>query len=349
MIRVLSLFQLTLTFALAHAFADDRVVELPCIPDEATEVRPDQLGLRRCSGLKAEVRNKAEARIQQHVDAYYQGCDVDPRLPKPTSPDACQGRKVSKEICNMFPGTFNRQTAEGVNGNDSNHVGTACGNWAAFEARLDGSSCKVTPDHRGSNYRKEDSFTRGAWIQALNCHFEQVKNEIARGKLTLTGPAGVEGPCAEMAREFEERRKQMEAAGGVLQTRLTGQKNIQDIENCTETAASSLSENPDVGKLRQSACQLVTARTYVEVMATYLSVCEVYARAERSYQTFLAGIGDQKVLHDAVVATMNGCTASRRGAAGCTAQVISGECYEPRFLEFFRQSAARVWTEEACR
>lgn len=337
------------------ARAEDRFADLPCVKDgtKPEDRRPDQFGLRFCSQASADIRTRAQTTLQKQVDQYYQGCIVDPRAPYNPDPKACPGKVVAREVCNPYPGTFNGGVAEGIEGVDVNHQGNACGEWSKLETRLEIKSpevaiCRVTPDHSGNYYKREDGLTRGNWVHAINCHWEQVKNEIARNQLKLTSVGGVDGPCSVMSKDFEGKRVTADAQAKAFQKELGERKNIVDIDNCNDEVSSKMVESPDVGRLRQSACQLAAGRAVLEGMFTYLAVCEVISRAERSYQEFLASVGDKKIFYGAVKEQMSTCMGKQRGDKSCNPTAVFQECYYPQLMSFLKARADKIWNAGVC-
>lgn len=363
--KVFVALALSQSLAFSAAFsagAVDRELDAPCIPGTNDEeikrlkAQGAHAGERACKVVLREADQKLEKRVRDQAEQYYDGCDLDPT--QAPNAQGCRGRTVPRETCNVLsngvPGTF------GGNELATNHKGRSCGDWPYFNSRLSGRTCSITPDYTRTSHFIEDSYNRGGWIQAMNCYHNQVKAEVARGKLRLTTVrnaegAEVNGPCAAMAQQFDWAKREADASvssaavAKANEQSLTGEANIADVEMCTGAERSKVEdENPDVGRLRQSACQLVAARQNLEAMWMQLAACEVFSRAQRSYERFMGGpspTGDDVTA--AARRAIHGIRSKNRSM--CSHNRVLEQWYKPNYFSRFHAKADAIWNAEACR
>lgn len=317
-----------------------------------------RLGERACLEYLPEAKKKVEQRVRDQAEAYYNGCDLDPGVPEDKAVRGCRGRPVPRATCNLLdtpgvPKTFNH----GVE-NPTNHLSQSCGQWPYFSAVLSGRTCSITPNYTLTDQYIEDSFNRGAWIQALNCYHQQVQAEVEKGKIRLTkvmSSSGVEqdGPCAAMANDYGDLKGGSDQIAKTLESKFSGQKNIGDISFCDGDGAAKADEaskysdaNPDAGKNRQSACQLRSARRSVEAMFMQLAACEVWTRAARSYETFLGRTPASDSVKEHARRSINGISSSDRGM--CSHQRVLDQFYIPNYMSAFNSKANAIWNADAC-
>ncbi|MEK6705173.1 MAG: hypothetical protein AABZ06_05245 [Bdellovibrionota bacterium] len=332
------------------------------------------------------IKKKVEDRIRLQIEGYYRGCDIDmdPDTDDPeyakingllehfkkqlgsnntfeekykevfesidSSTNKCPGRPFPLETCNMFswPGTFNDKMREGVK-SEQNHIGHYCGDYTHFDTKLRRTTCHVTPDHTSGKHEREDAFIRGAWVQALTCYHQKVQNELSSERLKIKPIKDAESPCAALAKKYDEQKRMSDTIANDLNIWLKGQKNIKDIWNCTGKETTNPNElNPDVGKHRQSACQLVTAQRNMEAMFTHLAVCEIFSRAQLSFEKFLVGPGGKGGLYDYVKKHLNTNKCRSKNKRNCSHERILERCYKGPYLRFFWDRGRRFWNDKTC-
>ena len=194
----------------------------------------------------------------------------------------------------------------------------------------------------------EDSFARGAIVQATTCFHEQIINEVrSKHHLTVNSSSG----CYAIAADFQGLTAEMNG----LTSSLKSQPNIKDILSCKKGWDRSLgTQGKDQGPLRQSAQQLCAARAALESMFGHLVACEVLARAQKSYVNVIGSAQGQKSILDMIqsgVAEPCGdtCTKSMSWCNIIPAHKVEkcvNECYRNRMPAAFRDFIKQRWKSD---
>ena len=277
--------------ALSHPSLAEQRVAAPC-------GRPGQ---RACSELLdigfafggqavPGLATQLEGRISRQIAGYYQGVDLDP-LRDPNDP--VKGNKFGQP-CNLVPNRHNRNQSEMA----QDHDGRSCGLPAeiAVKTHVDTTfGCATNRPHpevlvkmdlpRGG---RENSYIKGAFLQALACFDAEVRNELKSQKgLTIKENSA----CKAVISDLGTLQQQSDRLVAQLQQRLGKQANISDILHCEAKDIVVLPKGAvaDVGSLRQSAQQLCGARGQLELLFAQLSVCETFSRAQNSYINHVGG------------------------------------------------------------
>ena len=87
-----------------------------------------------------------------------------------------------------------------------------------------------------------------------------------------------------MARQYLETEGASRLIHGDLNKRLEAQPNLKEIEDCSRASTDAAEAG---GDLKMSSCYLKTARSGLEAMFKHLAVCEVFVRAQLSYENYL--------------------------------------------------------------
>ncbi|MCM2279627.1 MAG: hypothetical protein NDJ89_16250 [Oligoflexia bacterium] len=349
----------------------------PCIwADSAQEyaklkAKGPHAGERLCKHVIPELKKLIEDMVRERAELYYNGCELD--AVRGTDRPQCLGRlgnDVPKETCNSLdtpgvPKTFNRIVEKNRNHNfdfhelkgvgfaDHRRPGAECGRWPLFRTRISGKSCKITPEYAKGGGFIEDSYNRGAFIQALNCFHQQVQFELDKGKVLLTmekvpDDTGAvreqEGPCAVMARLYQEQKAGTERANNL---NLGTAENLEEIEQCTgDEKIDSTQLNSDRGRLRQSACQLKAARDALEKAFAAVAACEIGLRAGNSYVGKFIGTG---ITHDEIARAAFESGRGRKGKSRqCNHKWVLNKFYIPTYTKRFKTKAEAIWNATTC-
>lgn len=337
-------------------------VKVPCTPDGATTTSGNT-GLRVCSVVIPDATQDMESRVRAQIDSYYQGCDLDTTPgakavsfsagptklcngSDPTPAGSCVGVPQSMGVCNVASGKFSGNAAE----LECNHVGTSCGVWTYLHVKFvqsgDALNPKIdtyiTPDALGAKGTREDAYTRGAWVQAVTCFEEQVKQEVTNGHLKLTKIGNEDGETMAMARDFIELDSKSHLQALTFEEHIKNQPNAPDIQNCTSDQNLPTAAN-DPKNLRQSACLLKSARAGTESMFKYLAVSEVFVRARLSYENFLNSFFNPATAKLRQTNITNSCMNVGKEAA-------INQCYQKNYLSIFQKATTPWWpTDGSCR
>jgi hypothetical protein len=282
--------------------------------------------------LQQRVGDHIEGNPQKSLKGYYQ--NVDPG----TNPEKYFGPTV----CNLVQGPFNQKGSEA----DVDRSGKSCGNFVNIEvnlnysrcpAPLDGCACskpdprlvvhkEYDPDPAKAKGTREDSYVRGALLQATTCFYSQVTNELKnKHQLTISDFApNTPSYCAALMQDYQGKVQSLGDQMSGLKNMLQGQANIADIVNCTNTWDSASGKGaPDAGPLRQSAQQLCVARNAIESMFTQLAACEIFARSQFAYLNQIGSPAKQAELIKAMQGQL-----TKSCSDECQAQA-PGNCHLP--------------------
>lgn len=301
------------------AVIDSGSVKAPCYQGNAPG--PYEAGLRACTEVLPESVQVLEDRVHLQTSNLYKGCDYD-STKTPMTEGSCSGRPYKTPTCNLTPSALN-------NTPNQPEV-TGCGNWTFMKT---GGGCNwrgkchfwVTPVRDENHGTREDAHARGAWIQALACFTEQVKQEIMRGELHLTAIPGSDNssvqPSAAMALDQVQKQQGINALGtklGRSVSSIVDHKNNPDLENCTAATAQ-------MDAHRQSACDLKAGRAGTEAMFQYLAAYEVFIRAQYAYSNLMYDFFNPTSL-----ATLRDTIKNRCGGRE------ANDCYADEYPKIFR-------------
>jgi hypothetical protein len=333
-------------------------IKMPCNADNSSSN-----GLRPCSTVQAEVINNVQQRIQQQANGYYNGVILN-AYPIPGNANYL-GASFPQGVCNyfgdQFNGTFNNGATKEVTHSNwaaasagaaaptggTTPVQTSCGAPTSFQAHTSGHTCQITPQ-LSSGPSQEDAYTKGLIINSLNCSWAQIKSDLQANKLSISGVNGQVGVCGQLAKKYS---KQSSTWNDSFKQTMSSQANINDINNCNQQGGGTSTDplNPDVGRLRQSACQLQTARTDLESNFEYLAFCEVMTRSENSYETFLTqnSNGSGGTFYDKVRNVIN--QAKIQGSSSdCNSNHIYNIYWNQYYLPNLEKQANAIWNSSVC-
>lgn len=307
------------------AVSNSYTVDLPC-----RQSGDPENGLRVCSDVIRDVTNWTDQFLAGMVKALYRGCDLSDSTTT-TDPDNCQP-KNTVQTCNYFAGLTDiaNTSAEQT----TNHLGKSCGQWITVGQRVSGSQCMISANTMGT---LEQSFYQGNGIHSLDCHWSQVKNELAQGKLKLTAATGLDP-----AKNYETQISMIKKA----KDDLFAHKNIPQVEKCT--AADLEGATP----AKQSACMEYTHRLVLEQHVAHLAAIEVMNRARRSFERFDAGTNSRAFFADfkAYLQQNQNTSACRGKSSDCnsSSSTYLTSCYKPLWQSFFLNRSNSVWNAEVC-
>jgi hypothetical protein len=300
-------------------------LDLPCRQKGAEEN-----GLRECSVVIHDVTEWTEGFLKKMIDGIYHGCDL-ADSGTVTDPTTCQP-KNTVQTCNYFQGITG--IANLGPEKSTNHLQRGCGQWISVGQRISGSQCMISASSMGT---MEQSFYQGNTIRALDCHWNQVKNELAQGKLRLTAAAGL-NPAEKYATQIDLIKKAREG--------LLAHKNIAQVDKCT--AADLEGATP----AKQSACMEYTHRLVLEQHLAHMAALEVIDRARRSFERFDAGTTGHAFFADfkSYLQQNQGSLQCRGKSADCNSasSAYLTRCYKPLFQQFFESRSNSVWSTEVC-
>ncbi|MDR3608435.1 MAG: hypothetical protein P4M08_13785 [Oligoflexia bacterium] len=320
-------------------------VAVPCNPPN----QPPKLGLRSCSVVIPQMQATLKARMQMQVNGapsptpvsgIYQGCDHSSAVSGVCS-DGQPGTTVPGNVCDPVAGIFNNNTAETT----TNHLGQSCGEWAHPEAHLSGHTCYLSMNYAHPYHTAEEAWMRGAQVRGIECHLQQVTTELGNQALKLTNVGNTPSPCAAVFTQITQLQLSAAQQDAALKASLVSQPNVKETELCTGVqGASSDSNNPDVGALRQSACQLKATQQSLEANFTQMAACEVTTRLMYSYQSFLTSPDNGQTIDQAVMSIING---QQGNHTMCSVGYI-----QPKYNQYFQQRYfARmnaIWNDSVC-
>jgi hypothetical protein len=291
-------------------------------------------------------------RMKSDIAHLYQGKRVD--VLATTDPANPQGPGYPTPVCNVLPNEFNQQQPEGDSNATAapNHLGQSCGQFVHLDVNVDWVcwGCprvsEVTLDFVPPYGRREAAFQNGAFPAALNCFYQEILRELETTRKMKVEPTSA---CASLGKDIAGLGdKSADVAKGV-QNALGGASglNPDEIWKCEtstweNTQVTGRTTGVDVGKLRQSAQYLCSARGSMEGAFMQLAVCEIYARAGRSYRNVF---GDaqafQQELRTKVAEKVKG------DCGGCASEGCADSCanekYKTRFLDFIRDKFRTNW------
>lgn len=311
--------------ASSAAVANAYTLSLPCRQKDDPEN-----GLRVCSDVIRDVTSWTEQFLSGMIQALYRGCDLADATAS-ANPESCQP-KSQIQTCNYFAGITG--IANTAAEQSTNHLGKSCGDWIKVGERISGGQCVISASAMGS---MEQSFYQGNGIRALDCHWNQVKNELSQGKLNLTAAVGLD-PAKNYATQIDLIKKAKEE--------LFAHKNIAQVEKCTSEDLQSASA------AKQSACMEYTHRLVLEQHLAHMAAIEVMNRARRSFERFDAGTNSRAFFEDfKAYLQQNLNSASCRGkSSDCnsSSSAYLTKCYQPLWRDYFTSRSASVWNAEVC-
>lgn len=349
------------------------VIQAPCVPDATfASSGPNPSFLRKCSdvlnGMPGTGTSPAspastgstaipltdgvntlgvipmlDQQVKLLVDApthsLYQGQNPDPNSPNPSNPVMWN---FGTPVCNPVANPFNSNQPELT----SNHHQQSCGQPAHFVVTARKSGIHADMILSSPYGTTEGAYIRGSWIQALTCHWQEVRNEIQRNQaLNITQS------CSAIATSLQAMQTSSLQTAQQIVSQLGSQANISDIWNCTIQGYSPVNtSSPDVGPLRQSAQHLCATRASLEKMFAELAMCEVTTRAGRAYRSLAQSPSSliQSITSGAVTATEKQCLnycKSRCDSEGSCSQcgtACANNSYPAQLQQFFASKLA-VW------
>jgi hypothetical protein len=304
---------------------DSYTLELPC-RQKGTE----ENGLRECSVVIHDVTEWTESFLKKMADGIYHGCDLSD-TGTVTDPTTCQP-KNTVQTCNYFQGMTG--IANTSPEQSTNHLQKACGQWISVGQHISGSQCMISANSMGT---MEQSFYQGNSIRALDCHWNQVKNELSQGKLRLTAAIGLDA-ATKYATQIDMIKKARES--------LLAHKNIAQVDKCT--AADLEGATP----AKQSACMEYTHRLVLEQHLAHMAALEVVDRARRSFERFDAGTTGRAFFAEfkSYLQQNQGSSQCRGKSSDCNSasSAYLTRCYKPLFQQFFETRSNSVWSTEVC-
>ena len=185
-------------------------------------------------------------------------------------------------------------------------------------------------------------------VDALNCSWAQIKSDLQANKLSLSQVNGTPSVCAQAAQKYTQ---QSTTWNDSFKQSLMTQANINDVNNCNQAGGGTSTDalNPDVGRLRQSACQLQNARADLETNFSYLAFCEVLVRSENSYDTFLTQNTSSSAgtFYDKIRTIIN--NAQVKGSSGdCNSDHIYSVYWNQYYLPNLQKQTAAIWNSNVC-
>jgi hypothetical protein len=251
------------------------------------------------------------------------------------------GAAVAGSVCDPVAGTFNNETAE----TDTNHLGESCGLWAKPIATLSSHKCTLTMNFVHPFHTAEEAWMRGAEVRGYDCHLTQVENELGAGILKFTNIGTTPSPCAAIAAQVD----QLVAQAGQTQASIDGglefHRNVKETELCAGSTAAFNASDPDVGALRQSACQLKSLQQSVETVFLQMASCEVSTRLMYSYQKFLVAPDNKETIDQEVMAIVNGQQGNHNDCTVASIQPKYISYYQGRYMARLNQ----VWNDTVCK
>jgi hypothetical protein len=296
------------SFGSSHAFAID--VPLPCQDADriATTV------LRTCkdyldgssndqSQLGKDGFNKLfKQQVQNQIDSFYQGKDLD--TTRPDSPS------FGPTFCQLVPGKPFVSKEEIKN----DHNGKSCGNthkvvvdyWASCNPMSPGggiTAINILNDEQSGEGTLEYGYLRGALGTVNAVYYNQLNEQINKGSSFSVDDGS---SCADAAKDVKtliERIKKPE---------------MQKLDMKCEAGWDKMSKKrPDVGEDRQSAQYLCSARAAAEAAFLQVATCEVYSRAQKAYIKFAGTAEKQKKLFDKI---------NKKSTDYCTPKCMCNPC-----------------------
>jgi hypothetical protein len=314
------------------------------------------LGLESCAVAIPRMQQNLQSRITLQVDGQlaasapspvpsiagiYQGCEHS-SVVAGLCKDGQPGTTVPGTVCDPVPGIFNKNTAETT----TNHLGQSCGQWAQISTRTTKGRCNVSVSFDHPAHTMEESLMRGAEVRGMDCHLAQVVNEIGNQSLKLTNVGTTPSPCAAIYAQITALQSSAAQQEAALKAALVNQPNVKETELCTSKAVSSDPNNPDVGPLRQSACQLKSLQQSMEATFVQMAACEVSTRLMYSYQSFLVAPIDGKTIDQEVTKMMN---QGQQGSADqCNPENILNTYYIPYYWSQYNARMKAVWNTSVC-
>jgi hypothetical protein len=307
------------------AVSDSSTVDIPCRQKGSAKN-----GLRECPEVIRDVTSWTEGYLKNMIDAIYRGCDLTDSNTS-TDPTNCQP-KNTVQTCNYFTGLTGIANTSPEQG--TNHIGKTCGQWIQVGQHVSGSQCMISASSMGT---MEQSFYQGNSIRALDCHWNQVKNDLAQGKLKLTAATGLD-PAQKYSTQIQLIKK--------AKDQLLAYKNIGDVEKCTAEDLNSATA------AKQSACMEYTHRLILEQHVAHMAAVEVIDRARRSFERFDAGTNGHAFFSDFKSYLQQNQNSSqcrgKRADCNSASSAYLTRCYKPLWQQFFESRSNSVWTTEVC-
>ncbi|MEK7692191.1 MAG: hypothetical protein AAB425_14340 [Bdellovibrionota bacterium] len=309
------------------------------IPCKRGGLSPTQsLGLRECplviSDLTAKLGGTGDplkpGLIQQQINGYYAGLIESPIIAG--TEFVTRTQKMITPFCNLIAGKFNASTREV----DKNHKIESCGNYA--EIKVEGLG-NVTIDLTSGRGSWEESHIRGGFIQAVNCSYQQVLNELnQKSGITLSET------CAALGEDIQNLGTQADAVAAKIESELVGQQNVTQIESCAVGA-----DPTGQSSIQQSACLLQAGRARLETAFTYFASCEIMSRARASYRhhfvddlSGLTGLLQTKVADPCESRCKSECSTKLTKLKSC-AEACAKSCYKPLIQKTLEDKINSLW------
>jgi hypothetical protein len=239
-------------------------------------------------------------------------------------------------MCFPSPNIYNNNKAETA----TDHHGLSCGQWSQVTASRHGKKCDINLNETHPYHTLEETYLRGAEAQGMACHLTQVVNEMNAGILKLSNVGTTPSPCAAIFKQITDLQSSAAQQEATLQASLANQPNVKETELCTNTTTSTDPNNPDVGPLRQSACQLKSIQQSLEATFVQMAACEVTNRLMHSYQQFLYFQPDGEDGETFNTLTLQEIKSASGGS--CNSSYAESE-YQSRFMQEYNKRVSNVW------
>lgn len=340
-------------------------IQIPCLDAGAPSSALCGLPLSQCSIVKPQMIRLLKRHFGAKIDGYYRGIDMD-----------FNASSAENSVGSPFPGVCDLLRSEGAE-TIQDHLGISCGTPAKIGVSTNflGFVNGINVDLVDSHGSRESSYTRGAWVQALVCHEQDVIAEIQSGTLSIS-PA-CQGMASDVQRLLDAAKLFLKNGTGTTPTLSSSPSPgpsvsplpshsmfaggcapvITDDSSCGLPSAQSASPVPEESIAPQASdspappdqnkCYLVSLRHLMETGAiNNVAACEVFARASQSFNWGFLSSGAQSEIQDSMNQTVTiPCGNEVKSQCGsrdsnCVRNHMQ-HCFESRYQEFFRHYMQR--------
>ncbi len=227
---------------------------------------------RNCQQATERVVRLLDARIQEQVLqsakslGYYHLKDLlmVPR-PGPVSrlgPDDFElSHKPFPEVCSLNGNRFNSGASE----QETNHLGRSCGAPDTIECRTS-SKGEIRAQLIAGSGTREESYLRGAFIEALECVTREITTEIRDSRELKIPGDETSNPCMKFISENSAIRQKL--------AQLASKGSAEDKSRCRFTRS---------GDFEQAGCYAESALEASDALFTAVAACEAFRRADLGF------------------------------------------------------------------